>query len=128
MLEDATPRTDCRILLISGSLRGGSTNSVVVETAARVAPEGIRAQVYCELGALPHFNPDDDVTVPPSVAHLNASAQGAAGGAHATLRVVLGYVSADVVELSARAQRRRRLLAARYLFFHSVNAFFTSSA
>ena len=32
------------------------------------------------------------------VGWINASAQGAADGAHHTLRVVLGYVSADIVE------------------------------
>jgi len=36
----------CRILLISGSLRGGSTNTALLRTACEVAPEGIETHVY----------------------------------------------------------------------------------
>src|SRR5712672_2694475 len=64
-----------RILLVSGSLREGSTNSALVRTAAAVAPEGIEPAVSEGLAELPHFNPDDDaegVQVPPSVAALRA--------------------------------------------------------
>jgi len=50
-----------RILLVSGSLRSGSTNSAVVRTAHAVAPRGVITTIYVDLGALPHFNPDDDV-------------------------------------------------------------------
>jgi chromate reductase len=50
-----------RILLVSGSLRDGSTNTALVRTAHELAPEGVRTTVYDGLGALPHFNPDDDV-------------------------------------------------------------------
>jgi Predicted flavoprotein len=48
------------ILLISGSLRGGSSNSALLRTAASVAPEGISTTLYDGLDELPHFNPDDD--------------------------------------------------------------------
>ncbi|MBN9622749.1 MAG: NAD(P)H-dependent oxidoreductase [Actinobacteria bacterium] len=51
-----------RLLLISGSLRGGSTNSAVLRTAAALAPAGIEAEIYDGMGRLPHFNPDDDPT------------------------------------------------------------------
>lgn len=64
-----------RILLVSGSLRDGSTNSALVRTAAAVAPEGIEPSVCEGLGGLPHFNPDDDaegVEVPTPVAALRA--------------------------------------------------------
>jgi chromate reductase len=137
----------CRLLLISGSLRSGSTNSAVVRTARAVAPDGVAATVYDGLGRLPHFNPDDDTeplhpaiadlrgqistaggllfSVPEyagglpgsfknlldwtigdggsgaiyrkPVAWINASARGAAD-AHESLRKVLGYAHADVVE------------------------------
>jgi chromate reductase len=136
--------SSCRILLISGSLRAGSTNAAVLKTAARWAPTGTTAHVYRGLAELPHFNPDDDCDpLPPAAAQLralladadavlfstpeyagslpgsfknlldwsvggglyekpvgfiNASAHGAAKGAHDTLRVVLGYVSAQLVE------------------------------
>jgi chromate reductase len=134
----------CLILLIGGSLRAGSTNAAVLETAEGLAPPGARAEIYRELAELPHFNPDDDrEPLPPSAARLrarltaadavlfstpeyagslpgsfknlldwtvggglyekpvgfiNASPYRAAQGAHDTLRVVLGYISADLVE------------------------------
>jgi NAD(P)H-dependent FMN reductase len=63
-----------RILLISGSTRGASTNSALIRTAAAVAPDGIEAVVCDALAALPHFNPDDDVDpLPAPVADLRAS-------------------------------------------------------
>ncbi len=49
-----------RILLASGSLRAGSTNSALLRTAAGVAPPGISTALYERLADLPHFNPDDD--------------------------------------------------------------------
>jgi chromate reductase len=49
------------ILLISGSLRAGSTNSALLRTAHAIAPEGVVATLYGGLGDLPHFTPDDDV-------------------------------------------------------------------
>jgi chromate reductase, NAD(P)H dehydrogenase (quinone) len=63
-----------KLLLISGSLRGGSTNSATMRTAAALAPDGIEATVYEGMGRLPHFNPDDDpadgVGLDPEVAAL----------------------------------------------------------
>jgi NAD(P)H-dependent FMN reductase len=62
------------ILLVSGSLRHGSVNSAVLQTALAVAPDGIDPVIYDGLGDLPHFNPDDDVDpLPPSVAALRAA-------------------------------------------------------
>jgi len=49
------------ILLVSGSLRAGSTNSALLRTADALAPEGVATTLYGGLGDLPHFNPDDDV-------------------------------------------------------------------
>ncbi|HEX3335862.1 MAG TPA: NAD(P)H-dependent oxidoreductase [Jatrophihabitans sp.] len=139
-----------RILLISGSTRGPSTNSALVRTAALCAPPGVSAVVYDGLAELPHFNPDDDRDpLPPAVAELrsaiaassallfctpeyagtlpgsfknlldwtvggteiagkavawvNAAADPRRGtGATATLRTVLGYVQARVVEDACR--------------------------
>jgi chromate reductase, NAD(P)H dehydrogenase (quinone) len=63
-----------RILLISGSTRELSTNSALINTAARVAPEGIRAVVFTGLARLPHFNPDDDCDpLPAEVRELRAA-------------------------------------------------------
>jgi NAD(P)H-dependent FMN reductase len=134
------------ILLLSGSLRAGSTNEAVLRTAQSVAPSvGVRAVPYGGLAGLPHFNPDDDTDpLPASVAVLraaieeaagilvctpeyagtlpgsfknlldwtvggteicdkpagwvNAAAQGRGRGAEDTLRTVLGYTGADIVE------------------------------
>lgn len=65
-----------KILLVSGSLRSGSTNSALVRTAAAVAPAGVEAMIYDEMGELPHFNPDDDQEgqpLHPAVARLRAA-------------------------------------------------------
>ncbi|MEU7727105.1 NAD(P)H-dependent oxidoreductase [Streptomyces sp. NPDC040724] len=136
------------ILLLSGSLRAGSSNEAVLRTAQAVAaetPARVRTVLYEGLGTLPHFNPDDDTaplpapvaglraaiaaadailvctpeyagTLPGSfknlldwtvggteisdkpVAWVNAAAPGRGGGAEATLRTVLGYTGAAVVE------------------------------
>ncbi|MDT7847275.1 NADPH-dependent FMN reductase [Streptomyces justiciae] len=134
------------ILLLSGSLRSGSTNEAVLRTAQAVAPSvGVRAVLYDGLAGLPHFNPDDDTdplpapvtglreaidsaagllictpeyagTLPGSfknlldwtvggteisdkpVAWANVAAEGRGGGAEATLRTVLGYTGAGIVE------------------------------
>jgi NAD(P)H-dependent FMN reductase len=66
------------ILLISGSLRAGSTNTAVLETARAVATDGIVTAIYDGLGRLPHFNPDDDVEpLPPEVQALRESIRAA---------------------------------------------------
>ncbi|MFJ1543535.1 NADPH-dependent FMN reductase [Streptomyces sp. NPDC088246] len=138
----STPRV---ILLLSGSLRSGSSNETVLRTVQAVAPAGVRTVLYGGLAALPHFNPDDDAeplpepvaalrtaideadavlvctpeyagTLPGAFKNLldwtvggteicdkptawvNAAAAGRGQGAEATLRTVLGYTGADIVE------------------------------
>jgi NAD(P)H-dependent FMN reductase len=133
------------VLLLSGSLRQGSTNEAVLRTAQAAAPAEVRTILYDGLAALPHFNPDDDTdplpapvaglrtaideaagilictpeyagTLPGSFKNLldwtvggteivgkpaawvNSAAQGRGHGAEDTLRSVLGYTGADVVE------------------------------
>ncbi|MER5861448.1 NADPH-dependent FMN reductase [Streptomyces sp. NPDC059688] len=134
------------ILLLSGSLRTGSTNETVLRTAHAVGPSaGVATSFYDGLAGLPHFNPDDDNdplpapvtalrtaieradailvctpeyagTLPGSFKNLldwtvggteicdkpaawvNAAAPGRGQGAEATLRSVLGYTGADIVE------------------------------
>ena len=64
-----------QILLVSGSLRAGSTNTALLRTAQAVAPGGVVGLLYRGLGALPHFNPDDDPEggpIDPTVADLRA--------------------------------------------------------
>ncbi len=142
--------TQLRILLISGSLRGESTNTATLRTAQTVAPSGVETTLFDGMGRLPHFNPDDDregAPVDPAVAELrsalahadgvllctpeyagalpgsfknllewtvgdastyrkpiawiNVSGRAAPSGgadAHASLRKVLGYVGAQIIE------------------------------
>ena len=49
-----------RVLLVSGSTRGGSVNTAALATAAAVAPARVTPVVYDGLTRLPAFNPDDD--------------------------------------------------------------------
>lgn len=138
-----------QLLLVSGSLRAGSTITAVLRTARTVVPGGVTASLYEGMAGLPHFNPDDDLEGEPvpravelraqisaagalllctpeyagalpgalknllewtvgdagthdkPVAWVNASGPAAPTGAadaHDSLRKVLGYVGADVVE------------------------------
>lgn len=57
---DATNGRTMRILTISGSLRSLSSNTAVLEAAARIAPAGVTIVRYRGLALLPHFNPDLD--------------------------------------------------------------------
>src|SRR3954471_4230118 len=49
------------VLLISGSLRAGSTNAAVLRTVAALAPDEVETVLFGGMAELPHFNPDDDV-------------------------------------------------------------------
>jgi len=63
------------VLLISGSLRAGSTNTAAIRTAQQMAPPGMQTTIYTGMASLPHFNPDDDredAPVDPAVADLRA--------------------------------------------------------
>lgn len=62
-------RTDerpLRMLAISGSLRARSSNTSLLRLAIEAAPDGVTIEMYDGLATLPHFNPDDDVGVPPA--------------------------------------------------------------
>jgi NAD(P)H-dependent FMN reductase len=64
-----------RLLLLSGSLRQGSTNTAALLTLADVAAAAGLAEAarYGGMATLPHFNPDDDHDpLPPGVAELRA--------------------------------------------------------
>jgi NAD(P)H-dependent FMN reductase len=146
MDDDGPDGRVVRVLALSGSLRGGSTNSAMVRTVRAVAPAGVEVDVYEGMADLPHFNPDDDYhPLPAAVADLRARIAAAdallistpeyagalpgsfknlldwtvggtevggravgwinvstsptgAADAHASLRTVLGYVGADVIE------------------------------
>lgn len=55
-----------RILAISGSLRARSSNTSLLRLAIDAAPDDVTIAMYEGLATLPHFNPDDDVDVPPA--------------------------------------------------------------
>lgn len=142
--------TKPHVLLISGSLRDGSTNTAVLRTVAEIGGDDIRTTLYGGMAELPHFNPDDDregqpvhdavadlrahihqadalllctpeyagalpgalknllewtvgdaSTYQKPIAWINASGPAAPTGgadAHDSLRKVLGYVHAEIVD------------------------------
>jgi NAD(P)H-dependent FMN reductase len=55
-----------RVLGISGSLRGASSNSALVRAAVQLAPVGVELSVYGDLGDIPPFNPDLDTDPGPA--------------------------------------------------------------
>jgi NAD(P)H-dependent FMN reductase len=62
-----------RVLLVSGSVRDGSTNTAVLRTVREIAPPDVEAVLYHGILGLPHFNPDDDAEgarVPDAVAAM----------------------------------------------------------
>ncbi len=61
------------ILALSGSLRAASENTRLLRAVARLAPRGVRVEVYAGLGELPLFNPDIEHPSPPAVAALRAA-------------------------------------------------------
>jgi chromate reductase len=63
---------DVRILLISGSTRRGSGNTAALRTVQALAPDGITAEMYDGLAALPAFSPDQDERPPGPAADLRA--------------------------------------------------------
>jgi len=61
-----------KILAISGSLRAASLNSALLRAVARLAPPDISVQLFADLGCLPLFNPDIEMTDQPVVARFRA--------------------------------------------------------
>jgi chromate reductase, NAD(P)H dehydrogenase (quinone) len=78
-LQGSAPYDDrvmspCRVLLVSGSLRRGSTNTALLRTVQLVAPDGIETVLYDGVDGLPHFDPDRDrAPLHPAVADLRAT-------------------------------------------------------
>jgi len=71
-----------RILALPGSLRRNGYNRRLLEAAARVAPAGLRVEVYCGLADIPLFDEDLEVATygGPDSVHLLRSAVAAADG------------------------------------------------
>ena len=69
-----------RILAISGSLRGVSSNTQALRALTSLAPDGVEVSLYNGIGDLPHFNPDLDGDTPPgAVADFRAALANADG-------------------------------------------------
>jgi chromate reductase, NAD(P)H dehydrogenase (quinone) len=69
-----------RIIAISGSLRSGSSNTVLLRAAGAIAPAGMSVELYDGIDRLPFFNPDlDGDEVPPAVESFRAEMRGAQG-------------------------------------------------
>jgi NAD(P)H-dependent FMN reductase/ribosomal protein S18 acetylase RimI-like enzyme len=56
-----------RVLALSGSLRRLSSNAVLLEAAAQLAPDPMHIVRFDRLGELPHFSPDLDGSDPATV-------------------------------------------------------------
>jgi NAD(P)H-dependent FMN reductase len=71
------------LLLVSGSLREGSTNTSTLRTVQELLAErsdGATGTLFARMGELPHFNPDDDRDpLPGPVAALRAAIASAHG-------------------------------------------------
>lgn len=67
------------VLAIAGSLRRGSYNRLLIRAAAEIPPPGMTIQPYQELGTIPLFDEDLEVSEPESVARLRRSVSEADG-------------------------------------------------
>jgi chromate reductase len=81
-VSELPPGSAFRVLAISGSLRGASSNGSILRAAVQVAPPGMTIDLYDGLGTLPHFNPDldralDDPLLPEPVRGLRAAVDAA---------------------------------------------------
>ena len=68
-----------RLLAICGSLRANSSNAALLQAATALAPADVNIEIYENMGALPHFNPDDEGDVAATVADLRARVRAADG-------------------------------------------------
>jgi chromate reductase len=80
-----------KILAISGSLRSGSHNTVLLRAAAAAAPAGVEVELYEGLKEIPPYDADDDV--PGGLPEPVRSFKDALGGADAVLVATPEYNS-----------------------------------
>ena len=62
-----------RVLAISGSLRSGSFNTMLLRAAAEVAPEGVEVELYDRLKSIPPYDTDDENAGSTAVEELGAA-------------------------------------------------------
>ena len=63
--------TSMTILGIAGSLRSGSINRAALRAAQKMAPEGVRLEIF-ELDGIPPFNQDEESRPPAKVVEFKA--------------------------------------------------------
>ncbi|KUH82831.1 MULTISPECIES: NAD(P)H-dependent oxidoreductase [unclassified Mycobacterium] len=84
--------SNAKVLVLLGSLRAGSVNRQLVETAVETAPEGIRLQLFDRLAELPFYNEDiDDGQAQGGVPEPAVALRRAAADADAALVVTPEY-------------------------------------
>lgn len=66
MVDTNSVNTNKSLLAISGSLRSSSSNQMLLQAAATLAPDNIKIALYNSIANLPHFNPDLDNENPPT--------------------------------------------------------------
>ena len=72
-VDVGTTTRSATVLAISGSLQSRSTNTGLVQLAARLAHGSTRVDVFDQLDTLPYFNPElDTLPAPAAVADLRA--------------------------------------------------------
>jgi chromate reductase len=64
--------SEVKIFGIAGSLRQGSYNKTLLESAAKMLPEGASIDIFDRLGEIPLYNQDDDPSAHPAVVDLKA--------------------------------------------------------
>lgn len=67
------------ILAVSGSLRTGSSNTILLEAIAELAPSDVSFEFYRGIAELPHYNPDREDDAIPNVADWRARVSAADG-------------------------------------------------
>jgi NAD(P)H-dependent FMN reductase len=72
-------RTPVQLLALSGSLRSKSSNTELLRAAAALAPDAVDIVLHDGIGKLPHFNPDLEDALPPTVVDLRARVAAASG-------------------------------------------------
>ena len=65
------------VLAISGSLRGGSHNTMLLRAAAELAPAGVELELWDGLKAVPPFDEDDEAAAPSGALALCEAIAGA---------------------------------------------------
>ena len=68
-----------KILGIAGSLRRGSYNRAALAEAQKMAPEGMRIEIFDDLGAIPLYNQDAEKDTPRAVAALKEKVRASDG-------------------------------------------------